>query len=240
MNTLDRISLSQLSYSMLDHLATTTLSFVDSLAPDPYVERQLVPINAALSILRQLKGRQVKSDLTPQISEADEMVDSLLPMLEDALKNASAQRLFIAERADSADRVLALLKQCDRTKLFYGGYSDQGAELATLFQKVFAPENRDYLAKAGVAAICTALQEHNEKLHALREARLNEESFGTTSREQLGILRHRLEALLTYIDTNIADEVDGFPPLQQPLNELIGEVMAEYRASVTRKCKAVN
>ncbi len=239
MNTLDRISYSRLSGSQLERMATTALSLLASL-DDPYIARQHAALVAALGMHREIRGSSAQSQYTPQINAADDMVDQLVPMLEETLKTAVSQRMFMAERAASAELLIGVMQQCDRQKLLYGGYSDQGAELAVLFQKLFAPENDSHLLTAGVMPICTALKKHAEELQALREARLSEESIGTTTREQRAIIRYRLEVLFTYVDSNIADEVAEFIALALPFGELISEVMTEYKASVTRKSKQNN
>ncbi len=235
MNAIKTISLSRLTVNELSRTGTSLTSITESLMTDAYIARQVHEITGSLSTVRKIKSTDLASGFTDGIHDTDHDVDELLPMIEDDLKSSVNKKRFFKAKGESAERILKLIALRDRKKLFYGGYTDQGEEIRTLFSDLFSPEYDAHREASGAAPLFDTLKERFTTLSELLQARLDEDSMPSTQREQKRILRYRIEKLISYIDTNIVDKVEGFEAIHTPLNELITDVMGEYKARVTRK-----
>ncbi len=240
MNAIKSISLSGLSINELSRTGTSLITLTEPLMDDTYVARQIDAITGSLSTVRKIKSTDLASGFTDGIQDADHDVDELLPMIETDLKSSVEKKRFFQVKGESAETLLKLFRLRDRKKLFFGGYTDQGEELRTLFTDLFSPEYDAHREASGAAPLFDMLKVRFEELSSLLQARLDEESMPSTQREQKRILRYRLDRLIAYIDTNVVDEVEGFDAIHAPLNELITDVMGEYKARVSRKEKQGN
>lgn len=235
MEVISPISLSCLNVKELSRTGNTLISILEPLMVDEYIARQVHQISEAMNILMEIKSTPQGSELTDEIHEVDHDVDELLPICEDDLKSSISKKRFFPAKGEAAERLLKLFDMRDRRTLMHGGYTDQGNEIRILFKDLFSPEyDADRLASEA-SPIFDTLKERFEKLSELLEARLNEGNLPSTQKEQKGILRYRIETLLTYLDSNIYDEITGFDAVSTPVNELVKDIMAEYKARITRK-----
>ncbi len=235
MNAIKSISLSCLNINELSRTGTSLTTLTESLMTDVYIARQVSAITGSLSTVRKIKSTDLASGFTDGIQDADHDVDELLPMIETDLKSSVDKKRFFQAKGESAEALLKLFQLRDRKKLFFGGYTDQGEEIRTLFSDLFSSKYDVHRETSGAAPLFDTLKERFTTLSELLQARLDEESMPSTQREQKRILRYRLDKLIAYIDTNVVDEVEGFDAIHAPLNELITDVMGEYKARVSRK-----
>ncbi|MGM0443694.1 MAG: hypothetical protein ACQEQV_05850 [Fibrobacterota bacterium] len=234
MNHLKEIALSRLTTGEVRQTASRMISVVDPLMSDAYVARQTQAVQDALDMLIRIDNTPAGSDLTDAIHRADDEVDRLLPLIESHLENSAGMGEFMPQQGDAAQVLLQLFEKRDRRKMIYGSYNDQSNEVESLFAELFADEYAQERTDSGIEALLTRLKASYEERNRLLEARLREDDIPTTTREQKQIIRYRLDALLHFLDTNIVDEIEGYPALAAPINELITDIMAQYRARLTR------
>ncbi len=238
MNTIVSLSLSKLSTGEVHHTVSALSSILDGLRGDPHIERQLLPIEQANRFAQEIMQAPKASSKTDVINSTDDELDSLLPVIVNSLEVAVAQSAFFPEKADAAERLLTRIALCDKQKLFYGGYGDQAAQLENLLGDLLGETFAAALALSGIAPLVNHLQELHKTLQQLLTERLQEEKLSSNRREQRKIINYRLDKLIAYLDANITDKVDGFPAVQEPVNELFTEVMALYKGRMTRKANA--
>ncbi len=234
MNTIVPIAISQLSHGEMHRTVSTLPSILDALS-DEHIQRQLLPIGQASSILLDIMQAPKGSDVTDDIHATNDELDGLIPVIISALENAVDQKAFFVEKGEAAQQVLDRIELCDRRKLQHGGYGDQLAQLETLLEDLLAESFAATLATADITPLVQHLNGLRTKLQTLLTARLQEGKATTTQTEQRKIINYRLDKLIAYLDTNIADDVDGFAAVKEPVNELFTEVMGSYRARVARK-----
>lgn len=235
MNEIEELRMSLLSTNELSKTGESLVSITKPLHGDVYVDRQNTKITESVDILTTIPSTPQGSDLTESINGVDNEIDRLLPLLENTLKANVEQYAFFQEKAQASSQLLKVFGLCDRKKLLYGGYADQGAEIAKLFKHILTDELATIRETSGTAPIWMALEKWNEKLKELLELRLNEGKLPTTTKDQRRKLKFRINNLLTYLNANIVDGVEGFDVVQTPVNELITDVMSAVRARKTRK-----
>ena len=236
MNHLKALSLSQLTTSELLSGSKNIVAITESLmATDPYISRQVGGLNGAITSLADIDNEERTNEHTQAIRTLDAEVDILLPLIEDDLKGTIKKAVFNPDSALSAEALLLLFNKRDRTKLIYGSYVDQGREINALFAELFAPEYATHLSIAGIEPMTSKLNSTYSQLQGLLNERLNQGNFETTQKEQKRVLRYRLDKLLSYLEANVHDNIDGFSVIETPVNELITDIMADYRARQTRK-----
>lgn len=235
MNTVKKIALSRLNPVELSHTGTLLCSFMEPLLSDAHVSRQVHAITDALNELMKIANTPQGSELTDEIHDEDHEVDELLLICLDDLESSISKKRFFPMKAEAAAALKVLFDKRDRKKLLFGGYTDQGNEIRSLFSELFSEPFKTYREESGAAPIFNELKARFARLSELLEARLNEGKLPTTSKEQRGILRYRLGKLLSYIDVNIFDDIAGFADVKTPVNELITDIMSQYRARMTRK-----
>ena len=235
MSMLPELPLTKLSGSELIRTATTFCSHLGTIKNDPYLTRNTTAIQSAVQQLRVLDSVVIASEKTTLIEEIDNEIDDLIPVILNDLKTISSKKKFIPVKAEAAETLLAIFYKRDRRKLIYGSYADQGHELETLFQEMDTPLLQQACQVAEILPMYALLKEKHAHLKALLEARHNEASQETTTRAQRQIIRYRLDAMIGYVDTNIADAVDGFATVKTPLSELFIEVGAGVKSRATRK-----
>ncbi len=236
MNIVKPISLSQITTSELLKGGKSLLSITESLTLTyTFVARQRAGIEDAIAKLAMVDNEERTHENTPEIRQLDGSVDMLIPLIEDDLQGTVKKAAFMPDAADSAKKILELYAKRNRKKLIYGSYTDQGREADALFSELFSDEFTDHRNIAGISAMADKLLADYTELQKLLNERLNQGNFATTQKEQKGLLRYRMDKLLSHIDVNIFDEVEGFPAIETPVNELITEIMSEYKARITRK-----
>ncbi len=241
MNAIEPLSLSKLGTGLLQSTSTRLASIVAPLELNhPVISRQVSEIKTAVGMLVEIDRTPRASDVTETINADDNDIDSLLPMIINNLESSIEMKQFNVKKGEAAEAQLKLIEQRDRKALISGGFVDQGNELTTLLTDMFEPSNDESRIASGIDQMIQLVKTKFESLQINLERRLNEGKQVTSTAEQKKILRYRLDRLLAYIDVNVVDQVDGFDAVKTPVNELIAEVMGQYRASVTRKANKNN
>ncbi len=236
MNSLKQISLSRLNTEELLKTARSISAITKSiLEQSNYIARNCFIVNQTLQNVAVIDSTEQKKESTKGIQELDTRFDNLLLVIEDDLKSSVRKHEFYPTKAAAAEDLIALFAKRDRNKLFFGSYGAQGREMEALKKELYAPEYDQRRADSGIGDLFDALLVTFDELSTLLNIRLNEGNLKMTLRDAKTILRYRLEAMLSYIDVNITDNATGFKALETPLNELITEVMADYKKRVTRK-----
>lgn len=239
MNTVDAISVSRLSTNELVKCAKGIDSIVEHLLEESgFIKRNTEVIKNSLVEIANIDNRELTKEETEEITALDDKLDTLLPITQNALESNVNSGDFFPEKADASEAFLNAYAKRNRKDLFYGSYSAQGREVSALIQEIFAPENDQNRLNSGCVPYFDAINDIFSQLNTLLDKRRRRGNLPTTLKEQKGILRYRIERIISYVDANILDNVEGFSALQTPLNELITEVMAEYKARMTRKKNA--
>ncbi len=236
MSIIQQISLSQFTTKELQKTATVLPSIVNELAEThPYIARNVSHISNAVDILVDIDNTIRGSELSDVIDSDDDELDSLLPLCKDHLETAVKSIKYYPLPAAASVELLKLWNKRDQKELVHGGYSSQGKEVTALLKDIFHPSQDENRAASGVEPMLLDVKASFESLQKNLEARLNEGNFPSTQKEQKKILRYRLDLLLSYIDGNVTDGINEFEAVKTPVNELITEMMSEYRSRVTRK-----
>ncbi len=236
MNTIKPISISQLNTDELIKTGRSITTLTNSLREAyPFVDRHITAIKVSLGDIATIDGTEQKKESTKSVQYLDERLDKLLPLIESDLEGSVAKKEFFPTKATAAEAILALFQKRDRKKLFFGSYVAQGREMEALKKELYSSEYEPHIENSGIADLFEALLDtYSDLTYSLNE-RLNEGNLSTTLKEQKGILRYRLDKLISYIDVNILDNIDGFSVVQTPINELVTEIMSDYKARMTRK-----
>lgn len=236
MKKLDAISLSQLNTDELLKTSKSVKSLTKPLAVNhDFIHRNVTDIEKSIAIHAEIDNAQLKKSDTDQIQELDQRFDKYGPIILEDLQNSIKKYEFFPAKAHSSEEILKLFSKRDKKKLFYGSYAAQAREMDALRAELFIPEMDAHRSNCGLETIFTAWDDAYRELQDLLNNRLSEGNLSITLKELKGDLRYRVEALLTYVDLNIYDDVEGFGALETPLNELISEVMASYKNRMTRK-----
>ncbi len=236
MNNVKPISLSQYTTSELLKSGKSLNSITESLTlTHEFVARQRAGIAEAIAKLAQVDNEERTQEHTEEIQSLDASVDMLVPLIEDDLQGTINKAAFRPGPAKSAAAILPLFAKRDRKKMIHGGYADQGRELGALFSELFSEPFAEHLKVSAIAPMAEKLRSDFNQLQLLLNDRLSKGNFETTQKEQKIALRYRMENLLSHIDVNILDGVEGFAEIQTPVNELITSSMADYKARITRK-----
>ncbi len=228
--------MSQLTTSELLKSGKTLVSITQPLVPThPFIDRQTVGINDAITNLTNVDNEVRAHEETEEIRRLDGSVDMLIPLIEDDLRGSVKKAAFARAASESAEIILNLFAKRDRQKLIYGSYADQGREADALFAELFSPEYTEHLEKSNIKDMADALLRDYTELQKLLKQRLNEGNYTTTQKEEKTKLRYRMDKLLSHIDANILDNVDGFAAIETPVNEMVTEIMSDYKKRVTRK-----
>jgi len=227
--------LSKLTTNELQFTAQHLLSMIKTFIPeDPFMVRQFSYIEQSLKDLQKINSMSRKSDYTKIIKGLDEKIDAVLPLIMNTLENNLKAEHYFPDKAKASKELLTLFKMRNRRQLLHGGYTSQASELTSLLKGLMAPSQDQNRVESGIDVMALHLKENFESLQKNQIARLKEENYPTTQKEQGRILCFRLGNLLTYINANIIDEVDQFDQLKIPANELITDVMSGVRARQTR------
>jgi hypothetical protein len=236
MEKIQPVSLSQFTTGELQKTSTHLTSLVEPYIEfHPFIARQVNNLIGAVDILVDIDRTVLASEHTDDIQADDGDIDTLIPMIWDNLKNSVEAKSFFSEKGEASEILIKFFENRDRKELIYGGFTNQGKEITALLKDVFDPSMDANRVASGVEPMLLLLERKFDSLNANLEARLKEGNMPSTQKEQKKILRYRLDNLLTHIDVNIVDGVEGFESLRTPVNELITVIMSEYRARVTRK-----
>ncbi len=184
----------------------------------PFVVRQRDGIADAIAKLAQVDNEERTQEHTEEIQSLDASVDMLVPLIEDDLKGTVRKAAFKPAPAKSAKAILGLFAKRDRKKMIYGSYADQGRELGAIFAELFSEPFAEHLNISGIAPMAEKLLADYTELHKLLDDRHNKGNFSTTLKEQKQVLRYRMDKLLSHIDVNIFDEVEGCAALETMMN----------------------
>lgn len=241
MSSINPISLSQLSTKELQKTATVLPSILEQLAEKhAYIARNVSCINEAVDILVDIDNTPRGSELSEIIEADDGMLDAVLPLCKDHLESAAKLIKYYPVQGEASQELLKLWEKRDQKALLHGGYTAQGKEMTALLKDIFDPSQDENRAASGAEPMLNDAKNYYESLQRNLEARLNEEKLPSTQKEQKKILRYRLDLLLSYIEGNVTDGIKDFESIKTPVNELITEVMSEYRSRVTRKANKSN
>lgn len=239
MNTIEPLSLTRFTTNELVKTGKGVADLAEQLAAtSPFIARNVSAIKATLATIAEIDNKDPKKSHTDEIVELDRKLDALLPVTEGALLSNVKSADFFPEKGAASAVIIAAFEKRDRQALFHGSYSAQGREMSALLQEIYAEENAQHRTDSGCAPQLDALNDTFTRLNVLINERRSEGNLPSTLKEQKSILRYRVERLLSYIDANILDEVEGFAEIKTPMNQLVTEIMSEYRARMTRKKNA--
>ncbi len=228
--------LSKLTPTELHFTAQHLLSMVKTFIPEhPFIARQVIYLEQSLKNLLKINSMSRKSDYTKIIKELDTKIDAVLPLILMTLENNLKAEHYFPSKAKASKELLTLCKMRNRRQLLHGGYTSQASEITSLLKSIMAPSQDLNRIESGIDLMVQQLKETFEALQKSQIARLKEESYPTTQKEQGDILCFRLDNLLTYINANIIDEVEQFEKLKIPVNELITDVMSRVRSRYTKE-----
>lgn len=239
MNNIHDLSLSKLNSLNLRTFCGKLIELIAQItAADQFLARQVMVLDKALKVVVDIDNTPLGSNETPEIKATDAVFDKLLVNCRDALNLNVEMNEPGTPKHDSSKALLALLSK--RTSaLYYGGYAAQGSEFESLAAELFLPVNDKSRKDSELDPFFEKLKTTYAKLKQLLTARLSEGNLPTTLKDQKEVLRFRVNAILTHIDTEIEDKVPGVLAVQTPINELITEIMGHHRSAETRKANAV-
>ncbi len=236
MHAIKSIPLSKLTPKELDFTAKLLITMVQSFVPDhPFIARQVHCLELSLQALQKVYGMSRKSEYTKIIKQHDSEIDAVLPLIMHTLENNIKAENYFPHKANASKDLLELFRIRNRRQLFHGGYTAQASEMGSLLKGLLHPSQDQNRVESGVEVMVIHLKDNFKALQEAQTARLKEENYPTTQKEQGEILCFRLQNLLTYINANVVDEVDRFDTLKIPVNELITDIVSRVRARQTRK-----
>lgn len=235
MSSLKALPSSRLSTSQLKNVAIQTMKLTESLLEsDDFIQDQHTAMNASIVDMDQIHAYSQVNSKTKDLAQANVVLDDCLTGTRDYLKGAIALRRFDCIKADAAENILHHMESYGRG-LIYGGYNEQ-ADLVPAFIKSVKELYAEDLETAVAAhliegtkmAIESVIKMYGEKLESQEKP---DTTMGKIKKE----LRYRIDGLLSNLDRRITDKKEGYVTLQEPINELITEVMTQVRAQQTRK-----
>lgn len=235
MSAIEDLSLSQMTTNELSTTGSSLVTIITPLRDDTFIDRVATRIMTTVEQYSMIPGTPQAKEDSSNIQGMDAEIDRILPMLETTLKANVEQFAYFREKALASKELLKGFELCDRRELMYGNYANQEAQLNKLFSHVLADSMTANREASGTAPIWTALKKWNDKLRELLVKRLNSGKLEVTSKDVRRELKYRIEGMLSYLEMNITDEIEGFPAVQDSVNELIAEVMGKVRARKTRK-----
>jgi len=227
--------LTRLDPDSLAQAGESLCSIVSDLKTESFVTRQTAAIHGALGLPRVISNTVRTSDKTETIGALDDEIDELLLVFISNLESAIKNTRFEPKKAEAAKPLLAIVQKRNRQNLIHGGYIPQGEEIRTLFDDILKPELKELRETAGVEPVLAIIKNNFDQLSTLLDARAGEGNLPTTQKEQRRILRYRIDKLLSFLDANITDNVDGYAPLKDKVNGFITDLMAKVDAAKTRK-----
>ncbi len=240
-NVIESLSVSRLTTSELIDTSSQLISITQTLAEQhAFIARQSSALDLSIGALVDIERTPLGSDRTEMINSDDAQQDMLVALIEDHLEAGAKTEAFFPEKASACKVLLSFYGNRDRETLMRGSLRDQGVEMRALLADLLDPSQDENRTASGCEPMIQKLNEVFLSLQKNREARNNEGNLPTSTTEQKRILRYRIDKLLSFIDVNIIDGIEGFDTVKTPVNELITEVMSEYRARVTRKANANN
>lgn len=241
MNLLKPVSQSQFSTTLLQFFAMKTMGLIAPLTEsDAYLQNQKVAIEGATSAIDTLLAHSKVNEKTAELAEEDDVQDEILIGIRDYLKGIIGLRQFDAVKADASEKILQKMNSYG-ADLLYGGYEKQAALVPSFLNSMKEPLFATAIELVGIGHLIEGLTTSHDKVTVLYQEKLKATvKPDTTMREEKKIIRYRLDLLLSYIEGNLADGVSAFTALEDPMNELITDVMSQYRAQQTRKENKAN
>lgn len=235
MKQLKPLSHSQLSTEELQFFALQAMGLIQPLSgSSEFLARQHTHLENATDSVEQLTGLSRRSELSPLVAGADDKQDALMIAIRETAQAKVAARIISEAAADAGEKVLQTIEGFGK-KLIYGSYEEQSVAIPSFIAKMSTPEMSDTVEKAGVKKFLEVLSPVHEEFQELFKEKLNMPDLPkTTLAEEKRKIRYRLGGLLAYIELQIADSVELYVKLKEPMNALITEVMARKRARDTR------
>lgn len=235
MNILNDVSLTRLDTAELRTLADGVVSALAPLAAtDSHIRRNIDATVIAQKTMSVISAIPMGSTITGEIKQTDDEMDTHLRLTRSMLELNSSMAQYDAAKAQASAHLLAIITKRPKS-LFDGNYKEQPVEVSDFLDEIMVPELMQARMISGVEPLLQTVRQKLVHLKELFAARGSEESAPSTVLDQKKILRYRLNALLTYTDSNLTDNVELFAPIAGKLNDLIGSVMATFRARETRK-----
>jgi len=226
----------------MHRISTGAISITQSVCEgSEYLTRHRDALLEAVNDLRTIQNLTPTNSITNSIDELETKQDSLLlnakRMLESQMDDAMAE--VFPGKAEVSKLIYSLFAK--RTNdLYYGSYTRQQFEISAIFEELFAPALDIAREESGLAPLFESIKTVNSELLSAMEERLNAPKQEKSTREVKKVMRFRLDKILKHIAGNCVDRIEPFMAIADPVNDLITENMALYRARKTRRANSMN
>ncbi len=206
----------------------------DSGLEDPFndkVTECLVSNNADLS---KAIGRNLKSELTPEILSADEKRDKCFVGMRDyvyAFRNSTNQ-----SKAEAANRLSAKIENQGWT-LYRLSLPKQTASMNALFAELDKPESQADIATLAATDWYADAKNSQTNFESVYQTKVNKESEVNIPlmKESTRYIRFFLKGLYSYIEVNTELTPATYKVISDKLDKIITDVSTIARARQTRK-----
>lgn len=238
MRILKPLSHSKLSTTQIHFF---TLNLLDFIAPfrekDPLLNNQYKVLERSCDAIGTLLSLSRKNAKTKELLDTDNRQDQLLRGIRDYLKGLCAISQFDKERAVASEKVLKIIQSFGRD-LFYGSYTKQAALISSFIHTMREPAWHPVLESAGITHMINELEETYTRVQNIHIEKLEAAVRPNTSiKKEKRVLQYRISLLLPYLEIHLADRNEAYLALEEPLNNLITDVMKQYHAKISRKNK---
>lgn len=236
MKQLKQLSHSQLNTQELQFFALQAMGLIaPHLENSPFAFRQHGKLLSATNNVEALTGLSRKSDSVASVGEADDVQDTILIAIRETCKAKISTAMFNANAAEAAEDILDIMGEYGRD-LIYGNYEQQSVAIPSFSAKMKVPANAEKAQKAGVKTYLDALDPAHAEFQNLLNIKLTgTETPATTVTDEKKVIRYRVDSLLSYLDVQIADGIEPYTALKEPMNILITDVMSRMKTRLTRK-----
>ena len=192
-------------------------------------------VKTDLNMFRNIQDKSRSSKFTALLQELDAKRDNLF-MAFKYYVSAWQRRSDLAEQSAAAQRLMDLIIKRGST-LYATGYSNESAQLSSLFQDLSNPATAANLAVIQAETWLTALKTAQTGFETAYQEKITAESDAdmTGLKDGFRNLFASLQTMLQFVDILARSENDTVRIAVRKINEIIEDVMAIARARQTRE-----